>query len=238
MTVALFGYYVPFYYDPTYVLVIIGIIITLIAQMNVKHTMSKYAQVYSSYRLTGEEVSRRILSAANINDVHIESVSGQYTDHYDPRTKVVRLSNSVANSTSITAVGVAAHEVGHAIQHNRNFILMTIRSFLVPVANFGSSFGFFMVILGIILSYTGLITFGILLFAGTVAFQVITLPVELDASRRALRLLRTNYILDEQELKMAKKVLTAAALTYVAAAATTILQLLRLILLSRGNRRD
>lgn len=235
----LFGYYFsPFYYDPTYILVIVGVVITLIAQFNVQHTMNKYSKIVSNYRLTGEEVSRRILDMANIRDVYVEKVNGRYSDHYDPRSKSVRLSSNVSNSASITAVGVAAHEVGHAIQHNRGFVLMRLRSFLVPVANFGSSFGMIMVVLGLILSYVGLIKFGIILFSATVAFQVVTLPVEFDASRRALQLLRKSYILDEKELKMAKKVLTAAALTYVAAAAATILQLLRLVLLSRGSNRD
>ncbi|MDF2820773.1 MAG: peptidase [Clostridiales bacterium] len=236
----LFGYYgMGFYgFDPTYYLVIIGMIITVIAQVNVNSTMKKYSKIGTQYGLTGEDVSNRILNNAGIRNVSVERVKGEYTDHYDPRSKVLRLSSAVHDSTSITAIGVAAHEVGHAIQDQQNYTFLRIRSALVPVASFGSSAGFFSVILGIILSFPGLITLGIIVFSGTVLFQVVTLPVEFNASSRALKNLRQMYLMDGNELKMAKKVLRAAALTYVAAAATTILTLLRLVLLSRGSNRD
>lgn len=234
----IYGYYGLGFYDPTFYLVIIGMVITIIAQIHVKSTMKKYSKIGTQYGLTGEDVSNRILSNAGIRNVNVERVSGEYTDHYDPRSKVLRLSSAVFDSTSITAIGVAAHEVGHAIQDQENYSLMKLRSALVPVANFGSSAGFIIIIIGMILSFSGLMTLGIILFSATVVFQIVTLPVELNASNRAIKNLRQMYLMDGNELKMAKKVLRAAALTYVAAAATTILQLLRLVLLSRGSSRD
>ena len=230
-------------FDPTYILVIIGIIITMWAQGKMKTTFTKYSRVRSMSGMTGQEVARRILMANGIFDVTVEPVAGQLTDHYDPRSKVVKLSEVIYNSTSVAAVGVAAHECGHAIQDNQEYLPLRLRSAIVPVANIGSTLSWPMILIGIFLwnagSYIGynLVSIGILLFSLAVLFQVVTLPVEFDASRRALQQLNVTGILPSDEEKQARSVLTAAALTYVAAAAASMLQLLRLVILFGGNRR-
>ena len=189
--------------------------------------------------MTGAEAASQILRGAGIYDVMVQHVSGELTDHFDPRSKVLRLSDSVYGSSSVAAIGVAAHECGHAMQHNEEYFPLKLRSAIVPVANFGSKAGIPIIIAGVIFSYfQPLITIGILLFSLSVAFQLVTLPVEFDASRRALATLKTSGMLGEQELEGSRKVLSAAALTYVAAAASSILQLLRLILLFGGGRRN
>ncbi len=230
-------------FDPTYILVIIGIIITMWAQGKMKTTFTKYSRVRSMSGMTGQEVARRILMANGIFDVTVEPVAGQLTDHYDPRSKVVKLSEVIYNSTSVAAVGVAAHECGHAIQDNQEYLPLRLRSAIVPVANLGSTLSWPMILIGIFLwnagSYIGysLVSIGILCFSLAVLFQLVTLPVEFDASRRALRQLSVTGILPPEEQQQTRAVLSAAALTYVAAAASSMLQLLRLVILFGGNRR-
>ena len=230
-----YGYPYGFYFDPTYVLLIIGMILALAASGKMKSTFARYQQVRSHSGLTG---AQRILNAAGIYDVTVVPIAGSLTDHYDPRTKKLALSQDVYGRTSVAAVCVAAHECGHAIQHNVNYAPLNIRSAIVPVANIGSSLSWPIFLLGLILSIPALTTAGIVLFSLAVLFQLVTLPVEFNASSRALKMLESTGILSHEENAGAKKVLTAAALTYVAALASSILQLLRLIILSGGRRRD
>lgn len=232
-----YGYYP--YFDWTYILVIIGIVITLAASAKVKSAFAKYSQVRTRTGITGAQAAERILRESGIYDVQIQAVAGNLTDHYDPRSKVLRLSESVYGSNSLAAVGVAAHECGHALQHQNSYAPLILRSTLVPVANIGSMSAWPVIILGIFMGYNEfLINLGIILFSAAVLFQLITLPVEFNASRRAIARLSETGILYGDELGQSKKVLDAAALTYVAAAAASILQLLRLVLLFGGRRRD
>ena len=226
-----------FYYDPYYILVIIGVIISMIASARVSGTFRKFDLVRSRTGMTGAEAAKRLLQAQGIYDVSVQRVSGELTDHYDPRDRVLRLSDSTFGSTSVAAIGVAAHECGHAMQHAENYMPLTLRSALVPVANFGSRFSMLLIIAGLFMGQF-LVEAGILLFSAVVLFQIVTLP-EFNASSRALRLLGDNGILYEEEVGMTKKVLRAAALTYVASVLASILQLLRLVLLYGGRgRRD
>lgn len=228
------------WWDPTYFLVIIGAVICLIASARVKSTFNKYAAYRSMSGMTGAQAAQRILNSAGIYDVKVQHISGNLTDHYNPANKTLNLSDSVYGSTSVAAVGVAAHECGHAIQHQKEYLPLKIRSALVPAANFGSALAWPIIVLGLFFtSNTGnlLIHIGILLFSLAVLFQLVTLPVEFNASSRALKVLEADGILGTEELAGGKKVLRAAALTYVAALASSILQLLRLIILA-GGRRD
>ncbi len=237
----MYGYGLYSWWDPTYFLVLIGAIICLIASAGVKSTYSKYSRYRSMSNMTGAQAAERILNSAGIYDVSIRHVSGNLTDHYDPRNKTLNLSDSVYGSTSVAAVGVAAHECGHAIQHQKNYAPLTIRGALVPVANFGSTISWPLILIGLFFtSNTGtlLINLGILCFSFAVIFQLVTLPVEVNASRRALKILGNTGILNSEELPMTRKVLKAAALTYVASAAAAILQLLRLVILFGGRNRD
>lgn len=230
-----------FYFDPTYILVIIGAVICLAASARVKLTFRKYNRVRSMSGMTGAQAAERILRAAGIHDVNIEHVSGDLTDHYDPRHKVLRLSDSTYSSASVAAVGVAAHECGHAIQHQKQYAPLSVRSAIVPVANFGSFLAWPLILIGMFFSSgtgTLLINIGIVCFSFAVLFQLVTLPVEFNASKRALRILGETGILTSEELPMTRKVLGAAALTYVAGAAAAILQLLRLVLLFGGRNDD
>lgn len=232
------GYY---YWDPTYILVVIGAVICMIASARVKGTFNKYSQLRSMSGMNGAQVAQRVLQAAGIYDVQVRHVSGSLTDHYDPRTKTVNLSDPVYNATSVAALGVAAHECGHAIQHAKNYAPLSIRSALVPIANFGSMLAWPVILIGLLFNTRSsglIIDIGILLFSAAVLFQLVTLPVEFDASRRALIMLRTQGILADDELKYTRRVLKSAALTYVASAAAAILQLLRIILITNGRRRD
>lgn len=232
-----YGY--PFMIDPTYMLVILGAVICLIASAKMRSTYAKYQRVRSLSGLTGAQAAERVLRNAGIYDVSIQRVSGNLTDHYDPRTKTLRLSDSVYNDSSVAAIGVAAHECGHAIQHNLGYAPLKLRGALVPVANIGANLAWPMIIIGVIIGWVQpLITLGIVLFSLAVLFQLVTLPVEFDASRRAVRVLGDTGILYGDEISHTKKVLTAAALTYVAGAASSILQLLRLILLFGNRNRD
>lgn len=229
----------PYYYiDPTYGLVLIGLILSLIAQAKVRSTFEKYSRVRSISGMTGAEAAERILYRAGIFDVRVEHISGSLTDHYDPRKKVLRLSDSVYGSNSVAAIGVAAHECGHAIQHQHAYAPLMIRDSLVPVVNFGSAIAWPLILIGLIFGGSmTLINLGIILFSLAVVFQLVTLPVEFNASKRAVQKLEESGILFGEELNYSKKVLSAAALTYVAAAATSVLQLLRLIILFGGGRR-
>lgn len=232
------GYY---YWDPTYILVVIGAVICMIASARVKGTFNKYSQLRSMSGMNGAQVAQRVLQAAGIYDVQVRHVSGSLTDHYDPRTKTVNLSDPVYNATSVAALGVAAHECGHAIQHAKSYAPLSIRSALVPIANFGSMLAWPVILIGLLFNTRSsglIIDIGILLFSAAVLFQLVTLPVEFDASRRALVMLRTQGILADDELKYTRRVLESAALTYVASAAAAILQLLRIILITNGRRRD
>ncbi|MCH5265473.1 MAG: zinc metallopeptidase [Lachnospiraceae bacterium] len=225
-------------WDPTYVLILIGVALSLIASAGVRRTFSRYSTVRSASGITGEETARRILSYAGITDVKIQHVSGQLNDHYNPKTKVVNLSDAVYGNNSVSAVAVAAHECGHVIQHAKGYAPLSIRTALVPAANFGSGASWFIILAGILFSIPPLITMGIVLFSLAVLFQLVTLPVEFNASRRALGILQETGILGNEEGRSARKVLRAAALTYVAAAAASILQLLRLIILFGRNRNN
>ena len=235
----MYGYGYGYYgFDWTYVLLIIGMLLSLAASTRLKSTFSYYRRIRSASGLTGAETAERILRAAGITDVHVRAISGSLTDHYDPRTKRLALSQDVYGRTSVAAVCVAAHECGHAIQHNTNYAPLNIRSAIVPVANIGSSLSWPIFLLGLILSIPALTTVGIVLFSLAVLFQLVTLPVEFNASSRALKMLGSSGMLGNDEVKGARKVLTAAALTYVAALASSILQLLRLIILAGGRDRD
>lgn len=230
-----------YYYDPTYSLVLIGLLLCLAASARVRSTYAKYGRVRSRSGLTGREAAERILRSAGIYDVRIEHVSGNLKDHFDPGNRVLRLSDATYQSASVAAVGVAAHECGHAIQHSRGYAPLKIRSAIVPVANFGSAIAWPLILLGLLFNSRSsylLIQIGILAFSFAVLFQLVTLPVEFNASRRAVQILGESGMLLPDELSMTKKVLRAAALTYVAGAASAILQLLRIILLTGGRRRE
>ena len=227
-----------FYLDWTYILVLIGAIISMIASARVSSTFHKYARERSISGMTGAQAAETILHNNGIYDVRVEHVRGDLTDHYDPRTKTVRLSDSVYGSTSVAAIGVAAHECGHVMQHDENYAPLRVRTMLVPAANIGSQLGIPIILLGILFGGSSLlVNIGIWVFSLAVLFQIVTLPVEFDASRRALVCIEQYGIVTREEQAKSAKVLRAAALTYVAAAAASVLQLLRLILLF-GNRRD
>lgn len=230
-----------FYFDPTYMLIIIGLVISMWAQFMVNSRFKKYSQVRSMSGMTGAMAAERILHRQGIYDVTIEHVGGNLSDHYDPRRKVLRLSDSTYNSTSVAAIGVAAHECGHAMQHAKGYAPISIRSALVPIANIGSYASWILILIGLLFSGNSSqawLTAGIICFAATVLFHLVTLPVEFNASSRALRVLTDDGILYQQEIGGARKVLRAAAMTYVASAAVAILQLLRLIILFGGRSRD
>lgn len=232
-----YGYYG---FDWTYILVLIGAAITFIASSNVKSTFKKYSKYRASTGYTGKDIAEKMLYNAGIYDVSVEHIKGELTDHYDPKAKVLRLSDPVYASTSVAAISVAAHECGHAIQHSEGYEPLKIRSAFVPIANFGSKFGMYIIIAGVLLSYfQPLITLGIVLFSCGMIFQLITLPVEFDASARALVILKDSGWLVGEENDAAAKVLKAAALTYVAGAAASLLTVLRLILRynSKSRRR-
>ncbi len=229
------------YYDPTYFLVLIGVVLSLVASARVKSTFNKYSQMRNSRGMTGAQAAEQVLHGAGIYDVRIERVGGNLTDHYDPRSKVLRLSDSVYGQTSVAAVGVAAHECGHAIQHAKGYGPLKFRSVLVPVANFGAKIAWPLILIGLLINSESswfIMQAGILAFSLAVLFQIVTLPVEFNASKRAIRVLADRGIMYGEEIVAAKKVLSAAALTYVAGAASSILQLLRLILLTGGRRRN
>ncbi len=225
------------YMDGSYILVIIGALLCLITSGMVKSTFNKYSKVLSASNLTGAQVAEAILKREGIYDVRVERVAGSLTDNFNPSTKTVNLSETVYDSTSVAAISVAAHECGHAMQHNEEYFPLKVRSAILPAANFGSKYGLWIVILGLIISFfRPLVFIGVVLFAFGVAFQIVTLPVEFDASKRALETLSRMGILEENEIGGARAVLKSAAMTYVASAAASILSLIRLILISRGGR--
>lgn len=231
----------PFYYyfDWTYILVIIGAIITIAASAQVRSTYSKYAKVRAFCGLTGAQTAEKILQMNHVTDVRVGHVSGDLTDHFDPRSMKVNLSDTTYGATSVAAIGVAAHECGHVMQKETGYLPLSIRAALVPIANFGSNIGIWIVMIGLIFGLSDIfVNVGIFLFSFGVLFQLVTLPVEFNASHRALVMLRDYGILAPEEVKEAKAVLKAAAMTYVAAAAASVLSLLRLILLSGSRRRD
>jgi Zn-dependent membrane protease YugP len=226
------------YFDYYYlILVVPALIISSLAQIFVKSSFAKYSKKMSQRNITGTQAAAYLLKVNGITDVKLGRIKGNLTDHFSPSEKVLRLSDSTFDSTSIAAIGVAAHETGHAIQHAKKYFPLTFRNMLVPVANIGSSAGPWLAILGIAMSFPILTDIGILLFAGSVAFYVITLPVEFNASNRAIKILKQNNILSAEELKGVKKVLSAAAMTYVASALVAMANFLRLVLISRNRRR-
>ncbi len=228
-----------FYFDWTILIVLPALIISVWAQAKVSSTFNKYSQMYTRRGMTGASAARRILDANGLYDVKIERVRGNLTDHYDPRANVIRLSDSVHDSRSAAAIGVAAHEAGHAVQHAQNYFPIKVRSAAIPMTRIGSMFSIPLFFIGLIMASDYLMLIGIVLYAFIALFQLVTLPVEFNASSRAIRVLSSTQILDEDELVASKKVLTAAALTYVAALLTSLLTLLRLLVLAggRNNRR-
>lgn len=226
-----------FYFDNYYLIFVVpAIIISMIAQIKVKSTYSKYSGVFAKGNKTASEITRAILDMNGLNNVRIEAVSGSLSDHYDPRSNVIRLSDTVRGDVSVASIGVAAHEAGHAIQYAEGYAPIKLRNSILPVANLGSRLSVPLILIGIIFSFEPLISVGILLFAAVLLFQVVTLPVEFNASRRAIKTLEVNGILEREELVGAKKVLSAAAMTYVAAVIVSAMQLLRLLLLNRRRK--
>lgn len=225
------------YWDSTIIILIPAIIFSIAAQIMVKSAFSEYSKVRNSRGLTGADAAREILDRNGLTNVRIEHISGSLTDHYDPRANVIRLSDDVYGSATVAAVGVAAHEAGHAVQYAEGYYPIKIRNAIIPVTRFGSSLSTPLVILGLALSWDFLITAGILLFCAVVLFQAITLPVEFNASGRALKTLRSSHFLEDDEMKGARSVLTAAAMTYVAAMLSALLSLVRLLVISGRRRR-
>lgn len=228
----------PYYIDPTYLILIPAILISAWAQFKVSSTFNKYSTVRSINGYTGAQVARILLNDAGLQEVEIQQVPGRLSDHYDPRAKVLRLSSDVYGSTSVASIGVAAHEVGHAIQDKESYSALVFRNAIVPVVNFSSSLSWILFFIGILFSYSTLVTIGIILFSVVVLFQLVTLPVEFNASLRALKILEARGILYDKEVDGARKVLSAAALTYVAATLMAVLQLVRLIAISNRNSND
>ena len=238
--------YNPYYYgfDWTYIVLVLPcILLSLWASSNVNSTFKKYSRQYSSRRLTGAEAAQRVLRANGVYGVRIERVSGNLTDHFDPKTNVIRLSDSVYSNTSTAAIGVACHEAGHAVQYAQNYAPIKVRAAIIPLTNFGSKIAMPLILAGVLMTFLGsfsdtLVYLGIAAFGMSLVFQIVTLPVEFNASRRAMQAIETSDLLTREEQRGARKTLTAAALTYVAATAVALAQLLRLIILFGGRRRD
>lgn len=239
----------PFYYymDPTYILIVIGVVLSMLASARVKSTYQKYSLVRSRTGMTGREVAERILRRNGVQGVTVRRVAGNLTDHYDPRSQTVNLSDAVYDSASVAAIGVAAHECGHVLQHETGYVPLTIRGALVPVVNFGSQISWPLILLGFLMTDSLpdwgniLLHLGIILFSAAVLFQLVTLPVEFNASGRALKILESDGILYGEEIKDTKKVLSAAAMTYVAGTISSVLQFIRILaIVSRktGRGRD
>lgn len=228
-----------YYYDPYYWMILVpAMLIALLAQINVSSTFNRYSQVRSARGFTGAQAAEAVLRAHGVYDVRIERVAGRLSDHYDPRSNVIRLSDAVYNSASIASVGVAAHEAGHAVQYAQGYAPVKLRTAIIPVCNIGSQLSIILIILGLFLYSQPLFGLGVILFSLAVLGQIVTLPVEFNASRRAIVSLRDTHLLDENELRGAKKVLGAAAMTYVAALLVSLAQLLRFLLAFGGRRRD
>ena len=237
----LFGYYYGF--DLTYIVLVLPcLILAMIASSNVNSTFKRYSTKYSQRRITGAQAAQRVLSANGVSGVRIERVSGNLTDHFDPRTNVIRLSDSVYDSYSVAAIGVACHEAGHAVQYARHYAPIKLRAAIIPITNIGSKLAMPLILIGILLSFGesvsyGFVYAGIACFSLSLLFQLVTLPVEFNASRRAMQAIDSANILTDEEQKGARKTLTAAAMTYVAATAVALAQLLRLLLIFGGGRR-
>lgn len=225
-----------FYPDTTFILLIPAILFSLYAQGKISGTFQRYSKVPNRKGYTASDVARRILDSKGLNNVRIERVRGSLTDHYDPRKQVLRLSDTVHSSTSIAAIGVAAHEAGHAVQHSAGYVPLFIRNTIAPVASFGSNMSWILIMAGLLLRWFELIQIGIVFFTVVVLFQLVTLPVEFNASKRAIAMLTDSGLIAREEIVPAKKVLSAAALTYVAAALTAVLQLLRFVLMANRRR--
>ncbi len=232
-----------FYIDWTYIILVMPfVILSLIASAKVNSSFKRYSEVYSRRGITAAEAAKRVLQGNGVFNVNVERVRGHLTDHFDPKSNTIRLSENVYDSTSVAAIGVACHEAGHAVQHDVGYVPVKVRTAIVPVTNIGSKLSIPLVLLGIILSafspqYSIIAYIGVALFALCVVFQLVTLPTEFNASRRAITAITENGILDDDEVKGAKKVLSAAAMTYVAALAVTVMQLLRLLLIVSGSQR-
>lgn len=234
-----------YYYgiDWTYIILVLPMVIfSLIASANVNTTFEKYARVFSRRGISAYEAAKRVLEYNGVYDVKIERVRGKLTDHYDPKTNVIRLSEAVHDSTSVASIGVACHEAGHAVQHAKNYVPVKIRTAIVPITNIGSMLAMPLILIGLLLTYMGsqyvwVAYLGVALFSLCVVFQLVTLPTEFDASRRAMKGIADAGVLDRDEAASARKVLTAAAMTYVAALAVSIMQLLRLLIIVAGARR-
>lgn len=231
------GYGFGFFYDPTFILVIIGMVISLAASAYVKSTFNKYDKVRSKNNITGTKAAQYILQSQGINNVGVQAIAGDLTDNYNSGNKILSLSQSTAQSTSVAAIGVAAHECGHAVQDAKGYFPLRLRHAIVPIANIGTSISIPLILIGVLLRGSFLINLGLLAFSLAFIFQLVTLPVEFDASKRAIRILADGGLLTEEEVPQARRVLFAAALTYVAAAVATLLQLLRLIILFGNNNR-
>jgi Zn-dependent membrane protease YugP len=231
------GYGFGWFYDPTFILVVIGMVISLAASAYVKSTFSKYDKVRSSNNITGTKAAQYILESQGIHNVGVQAIAGDLTDNYNSGNKMLSLSQATAQSTSVAAIGVAAHECGHAVQDAKGYLPLRLRHAIVPVANIGSAVSIPLILIGVLLRGSFLVNLGLVAFSLAFIFQLVTLPVEFDASKRALRILADGGLLTEAEVPQARKVLFAAALTYVAAAVATLLQLLRLIILFGNNNR-
>lgn len=224
-----------FYYDPTFLLIIPALLLAIYAQIKVQGTFKKYSKVKSKNNISGRELAVDLLDKNGLNNINVEAFPGTLTDHYDPKSKTLRLSEGIYNDSSVAALGVVAHEVGHAIQDSKNYAPLAIRSNLVPAANIGTGLAFPMFFIGLIVGFPILMDLGIIFFSLAVLFSVITLPVEFNASKRAIKILSDGRYLTQEEIPMAKRVLSAAALTYLAATAMAVLNLIRLLIL-RGSR--
>ena len=228
-----------YYYDPYYWMILVpAMLIALLAQINVSSTFNRYARVASRRGLTGAQAAEAVLRAHGVYGVRVERVAGRLSDHYDPRSNVIRLSDGVYGSTSVASLGVAAHEAGHAVQYAQGYGPIKLRTAIIPVCNIGSQLSILLIVLGLIFYFPALFGVGVILFAVAVVGQVVTLPVEFNASRRAMASLRDTGLLEQEELRGARKVLTAAAMTYVAALLVSIAQLLRFLLAFGGRRRN
>lgn len=225
------------FYDSTYILIIIAFALSMFASFGVNATFSRYKNVKSKLGLTGADAARKILDDNGLQNVRVEHISGNLNDHYDPKSNVIRLSDATYSSASVAAIGVAAHEAGHAVQHAVGYVPIKVRNSIIPVVNISTQLSMPLFIIGLILNMTGLAMVGVILFSAALVFQLVTLPVEFNASNRALKILETSGMLDGGEIRGAKKVLRAAGMTYVAAAAASALQLLRLLLIL-NRRRD
>jgi len=225
--------------DPLYIILVMpAVLLAMIAQIGVKSTFSKYSKVAPQRRISGEDAARAVLRANGVEGVRFEYIGGELTDHYDPKTNTIRLSGNVGSTSSIAAIGVAAHEAGHAVQHAKGYAPIKLRMAIIPITNIGSMLAVPLILIGLLVEMTGLAYLGVAFFGLSTVFQLVTLPVELNASKRAMQAIRGEGLLDDDEAVGARKTLTAAAMTYVAALFVSLMQLLRLVIMVGGRRRD